>query len=79
MSYRTTLLGVLAGLSFIVAALQGNGPMTARDWALVVAGALLAGLGAVARDAASPPALPPSQVPPLPPAPPSEPPPPVTS
>jgi hypothetical protein len=79
MSWRTSLLGAVAGLTFIVAALQGNGPMTARDWALVVAGALLAGLGAVARDAASPPALPPSRVPTLPPAPPSEPPPPVST
>lgn len=77
MSWRTSLLGAIAGLSFVVAALQGTGPMTPRDWALVVAGALLAGLGAVARDAASPPAPPPSQVPTLPP--PSEPPPPPVS
>lgn len=74
-SYRTTIIGALAGLTFAVAALQGNGPMTSRDWALLVAGALLAALGAVARDAAStvppPPALPPSR--------PSDPPPPVTS
>lgn len=77
MSWRTSLLGAIAGLSFVIAALQGTGPMTPRDWALLVAGALLAGFGAVARDAASPPALPPSQVPTLPPPPPSDPPPPA--
>lgn len=50
-NWRTTLLAILAGLSFIVAALQGSGPMTVRDWALAVAGALVAALGVFAKDA----------------------------
>lgn len=79
MNYRTTLLGALAGLSFLVGALAQEGPWTAPRILAVVAGVLVAALGAVARDAAvpapppalpssqgSPPALPPSSSPPAP-------------
>lgn len=55
MSYRTTIIGLVAGLSFLAAALSQDGPWTAQRILAVVAGVLVAALGAVARDAAAPP------------------------
>ena len=54
-SYRTTIIGLVAGLSFLAAALSQDGPWTAQRILAVVAGVLVAALGAVARDAAAPP------------------------
>jgi len=58
MSWRTSLLGAIAGLAFVSAALVQEGPWTTPRILSLVAGALVAALGAVAKDAPPPPAAP---------------------
>lgn len=71
MNHRTTIVGVIAGLTFLASALSQEGPWTAPRILAVVAGVLVAVLGAVSRDAAAPlpapPASRPSDPPPAPP------------
>jgi hypothetical protein len=67
-NHRTTILAALAGLTFIAAALAQEGPWTTTRILAVIAGALVAGLGVVAKDAAAP-SLPPPAAPPPPPPP----------
>ena len=55
MSWRTSLTGVPAGLAFLISALLQPGPWTLPRIAAAIGGTLLAVLGVLARDHATPP------------------------
>ena len=50
-SWKTSLIGVLAGIINYVAALGPNLPTTGKDWGTVLLSAVLAALGFASKDA----------------------------
>lgn len=65
--WRTTILAILAGATFLGSAAAQEGPWTTSRVLAVVAGVLVAALGVFARDAAGPPKPPETERPTVPP------------